>query len=173
LNPTRENLILGLHKLGISAKIAKRRRPEQKTGENSIGLIDIENSPISWINVRNWWDYEGPEHYATDYGIPDSRPLPDIKIRSVRVRNFPLLGNVIDVRWKGNNMNVAHHLTKDEAIREAIIASHSEITVLTHPKQGCWLIPRSGREVPKPSQWDCYQRIAAKLLVAPLTHGEK
>jgi hypothetical protein len=170
---TREDLITGLHAAGVSARLAKRGRFEENTGKDSMGLIDIEHSPISWINVRKW-DNEGPV-YETDLGMPDSRSLPDVSIRSVRVRAFPVFGNVIDVRWQGNDtaLSVAQHLTADPAIRADIIANRDEITVRTCPQYGCWLIPRSTKNAPSASQWHCYEKIAANLLTSPLTQAEK
>jgi hypothetical protein len=165
---TREDLIMGLYMAGVSATLAQRGRPEEGTGRGSMGLIDIARSPISWINVRKW-DNEGPV-YATDYGVPDPRPLPYIKIKSVRVRTFPLFGNVIDVRWKGNGpvSSLLQNITADRAIRAAIMANRDEIVVSTCPELRCWLIPRMTKDAPLASQWDCFQRIASTLLVSPL-----
>jgi hypothetical protein len=145
-------------------------------GDGSMGLIDIENSPIPWINIWCRGSGEGIT-YGMDYGIPDPRPLPHIYIRSVRIRDFPLFGNVIDVRWNVNyairrdykeDLRMAQHLTTDQAIRTAIIFNRDEITVYTRPEHGCWIIPHNGIEAPNPSQWECYQRIAT-VLTAPLT----
>ncbi len=68
------------------------------TGGGSLGLIDIAGGPIRWVNVRS----VGEGDYVAEYGVPcEHAPVPNPRLTSVRVRTFPLLGSMVDVRWRG------------------------------------------------------------------------
>jgi hypothetical protein len=149
--------------MGISAAVVDRGRVEEASGPDSIGLVEIGGSPIHWANVRKWVD-EGV-HYATDYGVPDSHTLPILYLRSVRVRSFPILGSVIDVRWIGKDMEtgVIGRLNADIELKTKIIACKAEIIVHTFPECKCWLIAHNSASAPSAELWACYERIAARL----------
>jgi hypothetical protein len=166
---TREDLFQGLRAIGVSAVLAPRGRPEEGSGQNSIGLIDIYQSSIHWVNVRKWYN-EGT-YFATDYGVQDSRTLPRIKMRSVRVRSFPILGTVIDVRWQGDDKGTgaAVRLAADLSLKAAIMFGAAEITVRTSPEFGCWLIPHPTKDAPPPELWRCYELAARRLPETPPT----
>jgi hypothetical protein len=99
-------------------------------------------------------------YYATEYGVPDSRHLPEIKIESVRVKTFPILGTVIDVPWKGVNTSsgIGERLSNDPSIRSSIMVS-SDVTI-TRPLLGPWLMSRNSEAPPSREQWSCLQEIA-------------
>jgi hypothetical protein len=165
---TREILCAGLQKLGVSAAVAGRGRLEEASSPNSIGLVEIDRSPIHWANVTKWYN-EG-WYYATDYGVPDSNTLPKLRLRSVRVRRFPILGSVVDVRWIGKDMEtgVIGRLNADIELKTNIIGCKAEIIVHTSPECGCWLIAHNSAGAPSPELWACYERVAARL---PATGG--
>ena len=49
---TRDRICAGLQRLGIDAQVATRGRPVERVGgSGSLGLIDINDGPISWVNV--------------------------------------------------------------------------------------------------------------------------
>ena len=51
----RDDLCAGLRRLGMNAKLAQRGRPEERIALHadhlSLGIIDISQGPIRWINV--------------------------------------------------------------------------------------------------------------------------
>ena len=63
---SRDELCAHLRILEIDAQLAPRGRKEEKIGgEGSLGLIDIPEGPIRWVNVRKY----GPGSTAgTNYG---------------------------------------------------------------------------------------------------------
>ena len=166
---TRDKLCAGLRAMGVGAWMAERGRPEEKTGKGSLGVIDIGQGPIRWVNVREVGDSENTA-YMTEYGVPDQRHLPQLQIRSVRVKTFPVFGRVIDVRWKGNDLGlgIAQRLSNDESIRGAIMGTRDEVTVQACSYLGCWLIVRDTEAAPSQEQLGCYQAIAENLLVQRL-----
>jgi hypothetical protein len=170
---TREQLCKELGALGLNAGLAKRGRPEEKSATFSMGLVEIVGSPIRWVNVRKW-DNEGPV-YATEYGVPDSRNLPTLQIRSVLMKSFPVFGRAIDVRWKGDDKGTgaAQRLSADPAVRAALMASGRNVTVHTSPECRCWLIPHSTKHAPSALRWDCFEKIAANLLANNMTRVER
>ena len=121
------NICAGLQQMGINAQIAARGRYEEKIGVgkigggDSLGIIDIPEGLIRWINVRRvrsggGGPAVGTYHYFTDYGVPDPKLGPDWRgkeIRSVRVKTFPLFGKVVELRWKGDDSSqkINHRLS--------------------------------------------------------------
>ena len=162
---TRDKLCAGLQAIGVDARTAERGRPEEKTGAGSLGVIDIGRSPIRWINVRVYDAGETTVH-ITEYGVPDSRYLPELGIQSVRVKTFPIFGPVIDVRWKGNDLGlgIVERLGSDAAIKGAIMGNGDELTIVARGDYGGWLIRRGTTATPLAEQWGCYQAIAERLL---------
>ena len=167
----REDLCEGLRAMGIDTRMEERGQREENSGVWSYGLIDIAEGPIRWVNVDDTGGQERANNIAI-YGVPDSRYLPHVQIRSVRVKTF--LRRAIDVRWKGNDLGlgIAQRLSNDEAIRGAIMATGDEVTVVAAPDHGCWLIRRKTAVTPSLEQWGCYRAIAESLLRAPLQAGE-
>ena len=162
---SRDELCAGLQTIGVDARMAERGRPEEKTGEGSLGLIDIGQGSVRWINARVEDRGETTVH-MTEYGVTDSRYLPKIQIESVRVKTFPIFGRVIDVRWNGDDqgLGIVERLGSDSAIKDAIIGNGDELTVVARRDQGYWLIRREIRATPSAEQWGCYQAIAEHLL---------
>ena len=98
----RQEMCAHLQSLGIPAQIAERGRPEEKTRRSSLGLVQIPESPISWLNLYNYGDGE----WAFVCGIPNSNLTyshPRVSIRSTRVKEKPVFGKVIGVRWGGED----------------------------------------------------------------------
>ena len=168
----RDELCAGLCAIDVEARMAVRGRPEEETGPGSLGLIGIADSLIPWINVRRVGSGENLV-YITEYGVPDPRYLPQLEIRSVRVKTFPILGRVIDVRWEareGNDLGlgIVDRLGYDPAIKDVIMGTGDEVTVVARRDYGCWLIRCRTAATPSPEQWGCYQTIAERLLATPL-----
>ena len=74
-------------------------------------MIDVLKGPIRWINVAECHGNAAPEaQLGTGYrilcGVPISnlgQGFPRAKISAVLVKEFPIVGTVVDVRWKGED----------------------------------------------------------------------
>ncbi len=170
-NKGREELCAALCAIGVDARIAERGRPEEQTRSHgdSLGVIDVGQGPIGWINLSGDYSPEGGSCYTTDYGVPDPRHLPKLEIRSIRMRRFPIFGRVLNVRWKGGDhgFGLGHCLSSDETIRSAIMSAGDEVRVVARRDHGCWLIRHEtffSSHIPSAEQWSCYQAIAEHLL---------
>jgi len=76
----RDDICRGPRSFGIDAQMAPRGRAEEDIGEGSLGVIDIPEGPIRWVNVRKIVTGGGRSSttdYYTDYGVPDSRLGPN------------------------------------------------------------------------------------------------
>jgi len=175
----RERVCAMLQAFGVEASLAPRGRREERCQDYSLiplddseGLIDIQASVIRWVNV--WGHPPGDGGTVLDYGVPDVRPLPRLEdyLSSVRVKNFPILGRVIDVRWKGDDhgTGIVNSLTADDAIKKAIMCiggyGHDPY-VWSCPEHGCWLMREPIYDITT-EKWDCFEKIAARLLATPL-----
>ena len=169
----RDKLCAGLCEIGVNARMAERGRPEDKTGEGSLGIIEIGRSPIRWANVRKENHHE-TTIYFTEFGVPDARRLTDLRIRPVRVRSFPVFGRVIEVRWEGDDRTygIGQQLSQDQVVKNLVIDTDDDVTVVARPDHGCWLIRRETAAAPSAGQWRCYQAVAGRLLAARLPGPE-
>lgn len=178
----RHDIFAGLQSLGIDAQMAWRDRSEENIEcgvySKSLGLIDIPQGPIRWVNVIKKTTH-GPGGdsitYYIKYGVPDPKLEPDspkYRIKTVRVKMFPLLGRVGDLRWKGKDfgLGVISRLNSDYELKHPIMKSR-DLIIRAHGDHRCWIISTKTGDVPKvPSGelWNCYQAIARHLLSAPL-----
>lgn len=88
----RDEFCAGLQQqLGINASLAPRgRREEQVKRANrarSLGLVDIPDGPIRWVNVQEVGGAMEDTHYCATYGVPDQKigpTFPNVSIKSVR-----------------------------------------------------------------------------------------
>lgn len=186
LDKTRDNICAGLQSLGIDAQMAERGRREEKIGgKGSLGLIDIPEGPISWINVRKETQHggqggrytydEGPFNdggsytdYYIEYGVPDRRLSPghpEYRIISVRIKTPPLFDQVSDLHWKGEDfgLGIIDRLDSDISLKQPIMKSH-DVIIRAHGDHMCWIISTTASEVPSGELWNCYQAIARHLL---------
>ncbi len=152
----------------------------------SIGLIEVRHSPIRLVNVlitiySGHYGY-GISYYKIVYLIPDSTLFPDSTMfwagyemptreygKSVRVKNVPLFGRVIDLQWRGNlGGDLIKRLNQDVPLKEALVRLREDIEILSYPECGCWTIslPSKRDRVISPSreQWKFYETIARHLL---------
>ncbi len=168
----RDKICNSLQVLGIDAQMAERGRPEEKIGgKDSLGLIDIPEGPISWVNVRK--EYSGGESgstdYYTDYGVPDPRLGTNFKgavIFTHRKKKFPLFGKVVDLYWEGNDfsdLGIIDRMNSDISIKHPIMETR-DVEIWPHDDHGCWIISVESKEPPSEELWNCYQTIAKHLL---------
>jgi len=108
---SRDDLAYALNLFGVKAKMSDRGRPEEKVEnswyQRSLGVIDISEGPIRWINIlKRDRSKDSPPKWWVVMGIPDTIDISgskEIKIKTVRKKNFPLFGKVVDVVWKGDS----------------------------------------------------------------------
>jgi hypothetical protein len=178
----------GLNASGVKAELVDRGRFEEEIrsgpkslklliGRGSLGLIDIlDGGPIRWVNVvrlKRRDKNSGPK-YRLVFGIPDVNiPMDHVqfKIKTVRKKAFPVLGNVIDVYWeaKGDIQSLVKMFSDDVDIDKAV-TEMGDMSVYTHPNkfQG-WTLEvggglMMGRFIPTRSRWTVFQKIADHLL---------
>ena len=189
-------LCAGLIHLGIQARIAEPGRMEEDItrsriwSEFSLGLIDISEGAIQWVNVQEE-EFEHGSHIFAQYGVPTpqgywsihNKPihktiwaLRSLKIRSVRVKKFPLLGRVGGVRWRGEDsgLGIVSRLNGAASIQNTIMRSddlkYADLEIRGYPEHGCWILNQNQEHsiVPSRDQWNCYREIAEVLLGATI-----
>ena len=107
---SRDDLAYLLNSTGLKAEMADRGRPEEKIDnswyQRSLGIIDISEGPVRWINIlKRDRSKDSPPKWWVVMGIPDNVCMPgskEIKIKTVRKKDFPFFGKVVDVIWKGD-----------------------------------------------------------------------
>jgi len=81
------------------------------------------------------------------------------------VKSFPLVGQVVDLRWKGEDfgLGIIGRLNGDVSIKHAVMRS-DDVGIYAHGDRRCWIISREFGGVPLRRLWSCYQAIARHLL---------
>lgn len=178
-DPTRDTVCDVLRGMGIDAQIAECGRPEENTERGpfceSLGMIDIAEGPIRWINViRKRLGHI--REYNLKCGVPDGRldpSSPKVQIESAPKRNFPLFGKVVDSQWKGEDsgLGLISHLSSDSLLKQKIIKSNVVMNISAHGNLGLWIISTDySRHVsppiwfPSEEEWQGCQSIARHLL---------
>lgn len=171
----RGHICAGLQKIGVDAQMAKqgylRRDMVRYFGGRSLGVVEIRQGPINWVHVAQFTENRQAGNiywYYTDYGVPDTRlgpNSPEPRIKSVRIKSFPLIGNVIDLRWKGKDfgLGIIERLNNDVVIKQPIMRSPG-VVLRALRDHNCWLIAVKACDPPSPELWNCYQAIARHLL---------
>ena len=123
-------------------------------------------------------------HYCATYGVPDQKigpTFPNVSIKSVRVRDGRVFGDVVRLDWKGNDFGLGVIDRLSEYQWEALMRSAVDMELIAHRGYGCWAMSPLGRWRPSelmrdhgiwggfPSApwWDCYQAIGQLLLEIP------
>ena len=170
-----ERLSTGLVDLGIDAQLSETPQTQQKIGtgglfkvNSSLGLINIQDGPIRWINLKEARENKSRHGaivrytYYMDYGVPyqSGARVPKDWVFSVRVKRFPIFGAVVGIRWTGRGLGreIADRLNADSLLkRPSIIDSDFEIT--SYPEHECWVLSAGKWRVPSRDQWDAYQAL--------------
>ena len=170
----RDELCAHLRALGIQPQMSVRGRPEEKiTGwGKSLGIIDIQDALIRWIDIRREHDPDNNASWYIGYGVPDSRitaGFHKVTIRTKRIKKFPLVGKVIDLRWEGGDfgLGLTERLNLDVVLNKLLMDTH-DMEIGTYPEHSCWMLEVTDVRVPPKQAWDCYQAIARHLLGTPL-----
>ena len=181
---SRDNLAEGLRSMGIKAVMAQRGRHEENIrgasglGRASLGIIDIEDDTIVWINAvrTKSQDKNGPARYRTVFAITDNSIPVEHKafnVKTTRKKSFPIFGKVVGVVWKSSSAAIKpliDALSQDKHI-EDLVTEEGDITIWTHPNvfQG-WTIEISTTWnifYPSAASWRVIHRIAQILLESP------
>jgi len=168
----RNDIFNVLQTFGVRAQIAPPGLPEEEIGIGSSLLIDILEGPILWVNVREKTSSSGHGDvnysYYTEYGVRDYRLGPELtrlRIHSVRIKTFPLIGKVIDLQWKGKDygLGIIGHLSSDNSIKPLIMSSR-DVKIYANSDYRCWILSTKTWHAPSEEIWNCYQAIARHLL---------
>ena len=160
-----------LEKIGVVCHVV----PEGIYGEIR---VDSSNAPINRIAWRvtgvSAFDNPGtvPVTYL-DYFIPGAdgvlrseHRFTKFRIDSIRIRKFPIFGNVVGVRWEGDDggLDIFDRLTTDLFVRQVILDG-LEVQI-NADERGWKLSVRSDPRDPSKSEWDCFCAIGNHLLSA-------
>ena len=176
---TRDEFCAGLQSMGINAQMAERGRTEENIERvfvrKSLGLIDLPEGPISWVNIVIERElikiiFANPTGFlhVYKYGVPDTRldlNSPKVKIKSFRKKESPLVGEIIDLYWRGKDfgLGIIDRLNSDTSTRRPMNIDH-DVHVRTYGKHGLWIISFEEREPPSKDMWNWFQTIANHLL---------
>lgn len=185
----RDDLCVALQQQGVEAHLAELGQPEEGIGVDwlgkSQGLIEIRDSPIRWVNVREEIRTAATDagpgtasvvstSYYVECGVPDPQVTPSydkLRIRTVRVKRFPLFGRVSDLRWEGDDLGLGllNQLNGDISIKGSVLQSQ-DLRIRAYSEHKCWLISTTEGTALLPSAelWNCYQAIAQHVLVSVL-----
>lgn len=176
---TRDTTCEILQSWSVDAQMAERGRPEEKIGlrpyRKSLGIIDIAEGPIRWINViRN--ELRRLYVHILEYEVPDPRldsSSPNVKITSEPKHKFLLWGKVVDLKWEGEDarLGVVNRLNSDNLLKETIIKSRVNVAINCHGNHGLWVISSDYDQflspptnIPLDDEWRGFLAIASHLL---------
>lgn len=145
--------------------------------EGSLGIIDIADGPIRWINVcvagvDREYPYGGSAWHYSAFRVPDSRVTGDLfrfHIETMRRKKPSLLGKVVDLHWEGDDLGllIIDRLNTDGSLKNMIMRSRA-LSIITFPRLHCWLLITTTTRAPSIEVWQGYQRIAHRLLDTPI-----
>ncbi|MCL0105659.1 hypothetical protein M1N90_02745, partial [Dehalococcoidia bacterium] len=141
--------------------------------QRSLGVIDIADGPIKWINIlKKDRSQHSPAKWWIVMGIPNSfegSAIPKIKIKTVRKKSFPLFGNVVDVNWEGDDSisGLINTLSQDTDIKElSKKIGNLEIKSQSEGFQG-WTLTSDKKFTPTNQDWAAIETVANYILSAP------
>lgn len=174
-----ERICIGFNRLGIDARLVKSGRIEQHIGigglvkvHSSLGLIEIMDGPIGWINLKEARQGKGPEGgveitYSMDYGVPlaGEPKLSRAWVFALGRKKFPIFGPVVQLRWKGGGwgQKVADQLNWDGLMLQPSVMGHG-MELTWNPEHFCWTISTEAWRVPSMEQWNAYLALARHLV---------
>ena len=171
--------------LGIDGQLAETRQVEQEIGLggffkdiSSLGLIKIADSPIRWINLREVIQAADPDGhnkrytYYLDYGVPLTTRAKMNKewIFGVRIKGFPIFGQVVRIRWKGGGWGrkVVALLNGDPLMGQPKFMDGINLTY--YPEHLSWIISAKEWQISSIDEWNAYQSMALHLVTATEAH---
>ena len=174
---TRDDLANALNLIGVKAEMADRERTEEKVEnswyQRSLGVIDITEGPIRWINIlKKDPSKDSPPRWWVVMGIPDDSAVSirkQIKIKTKRKKSFPLFGKVIDVAWAGKDggAGLAKTISDDTSTKTlATRIGNLEIKSQAEIFQG-WTLTVDKQFSPTRQEWETIEKIADYILSSP------
>ena len=176
---SRDELTHVLNSIGIKAEIAERDRAEEKVEDSwyqrSLGVIDIPEGAIRWINVlKQDGGKNNPPKWWLVMGIPfdgAGATGQKISIKTVRKKSFPLFGKVVDVTWKGDDgvSGLINTLSEDTATKE-LSKKIGNLAIKSQLERfRGWTLTSDKIFNPTSQDWKVIQSIANYILSAPRT----
>ena len=133
-----------------------------------MGIIDILDGPIAWVNFSATDGVEYAIIGMADPTVKESHSK--VKIDMVVTKSLPLFGRPIDVSWTGDDvgLGIIDKLNMDNALRDSIIDGRHDIGlgISTIPVLQSWSIGYIPMKMPTSDLWDIYEKIALHLLNA-------
>jgi hypothetical protein len=167
---TRDKVCAALKSIGVDAKLAENGRTEENIkcgfGIHSLGIIDIGEGLIHWVNIRI--DVNGTNWI--DYGVPDlrlSRSEHKVLIQARFQKTLFGLGRVVDLVWRGedSSLGIIHRLNNDLPLKNTLMRTNVyDFTIINYNNPSCWIISVAYPILPTEELWNCYQWIAEHLL---------
>ena len=188
---TRDEFCAHLQSLGIDAQMAPRGRAEERIFPRdrrslwSLGVIDIAEGPIRWVNVTRGTldtDNETDRSPYLVYGVPDPKVrsrFPEVRLEAISVHEpvperrwwflkFPVRGPVIRVGWGGYDfgLGIVRHLNQNVLVPRPPLESPYGVSfeIGAYPDRRCWILTVNWVLAPSKQEWDHYQSIARHLL---------
>ena len=181
-----DRVFIALNDLGIDTQYSETYQREQVIGigdmfkaNKSLGLINIKDGPIRWINFKEARKNKGRGGdyrciYHMDYGVPlpNGSRIMEERIFAAGLKRFFLFGPVVRIRWKGEGWGriVANNLNADALMRKPTVMD-SGIELTWYPEHLCWIISTKEWRRPSKEQWNGYQALAKHLVTATQSHG--
>ena len=180
-----ERICTGFNRLGTDARLAKSGHIQQRIGvggvvidPSSLGLIEIMDGPIRWINLKEASRGKGrrgdfERAYTMDYGVPlaGEPRLSKVWVFALGLKSFPIFGPVVRLFWKGGSwgQKVADQLNGDALMLQPTVMDNG-MELTWHPEHFCWTISTEAWRVPSRQQWNAYLVLAGHLITATQSH---
>lgn len=172
---SRDRLTDALNALGVRAQMAERGRSEERVGASwaqSLGVIDIEESPVRWVNVVRQSNQYGSRWWLV-FGAPeDSADLrgrrKEVKLNTLRTKSFPLIGRVTNIAWtdNGNAGRLRTALTNDRAVK-AFVRKNGDVEIRNDDEHFLgWTLRIGKRLKPSKQDWEGICAMAEHLLAS-------
>lgn len=168
---TIDEVCVGLSAIGLEAQMVKGWKREQLLGYefgHALGLIQINNSPIKYVNVIK--NKAQSLQYYNVYVVPDTAMLDIGRLESVAVEEPR------GINWKGNLHDVVvGEINMGKAVNNYLIRWGAKLYIYSYPipfppsRPSYWTIcsnQHSGSNPPIPTRdrWDFYEEVARYLV---------
>jgi len=177
---TKHKVCRGLRTIGLDAHVIEGRHSIGyllKRDDEPLGLIEIKNSPIRWVNVirisSEHYNIDSFGHRSVSYSCRNVYVVPDATvfeqeyrlIECVPIKRSWPASQSTDIYWKSRLQDrLYYRLSEDMLLNRNLVQLKRTITIKSFPGQACWSMYSSRSGAPSRSEWDCYEMIARHLL---------